>query len=153
MQCLNICCLNIVIVINNNNNNCDNNNNSNNNNNNNNNNHKKRNYVLLSQTNEFVTLPDRRTDCTGWRGVTLGAASWWNAVWDGMMLCRVFFFGNWNKRCIQFWKVGVRQENWESNIECIIRWKRNRLPVPAYIRRDAEMEQYIIFWIFWTMWQ
>ena len=43
---------------------------------------------------------------------------------------------NWNKRCIKFWRVGVRQENRESNIQCIIRWKRDRLPVPAYISRD-----------------
>ena len=48
---------------------------------------------------------------------------------------------NWNKRCIQFWRVRVRQEYWESNIQWFIRWKRDRLPVPAYIRRDPEREQ------------
>ena len=58
---------------------------------------------------------------------------------------------NWNKQCIQFWRVGLRQENLESNIQCIIRWKRDRLPVPTYIRRDPEREQHLIFWIFWTI--
>ena len=63
------------------------------------------------------------------------------------------YLSNWNQRCIQFWRVGVRQENWGSSIQYITRKQRDRLPDPAYIICDPERSQYLIFWIFLTMWQ